>query len=46
VRAFARRHGEAGIEKVGGEAALEGAVAARLDAGEEIPAIIESLFES
>jgi LAO/AO transport system kinase len=44
VRAFARRHGEAGIERVGGETALEAAVARRIDAGEEIPAIIESLL--
>jgi hypothetical protein len=32
-----------GIERVGGEAALDAILAARLDAGEEIPAIIESL---
>jgi LAO/AO transport system kinase len=44
VRAFARRHGEAGIERVGGATALEAAVARRIDAGEEIPAIIESLL--
>ena len=43
TRAFARRHGEAGVERVGGEAALEAALASRIDAGEEIPAIIESL---
>jgi LAO/AO transport system kinase len=43
ARAFARRHGEAGVERVGGEAALESALASRIDAGEEIPAIIESL---
>ena len=43
ARAFARRHGEVGIERVGGEAALAAVIAARLDAGEEIPVIIETL---
>jgi LAO/AO transport system kinase len=43
ARAFSRRHGEAGVERVGGEAALEAAIVSRMDAGEEIPAIIESL---
>jgi LAO/AO transport system kinase len=42
-RAFARRHGEAGVERVGGEVALQAALASRIDAGEEIPAIIETL---
>ena len=37
ARAFARRHGEAGVERLGGEAALQKALGARLDAGEEIP---------
>jgi LAO/AO transport system kinase len=46
ARAFARRHGEAGVERVGGELALERALAARIDAGEEIPGIIESLAVS
>jgi LAO/AO transport system kinase len=41
--AFVRRHGEVGVERVGGEDALARAIAARLDAGEEIPAIIERL---
>jgi hypothetical protein len=43
VRAFVRRHGEIGIERVGDEAALESAIAARIDAGEEVPAIVDSL---
>ncbi len=43
ARAFARRHGEAGVERVGGEAALAARIAARLEAGDEIPAIIETL---
>ncbi len=46
ARAFARRHGEAGVEAAGGEDAVEAALAARIDAGEEIPAIIESLVPS
>ncbi|HEY2512483.1 MAG TPA: methylmalonyl Co-A mutase-associated GTPase MeaB [Polyangiaceae bacterium] len=44
ARAFTRRHGEAGVERVGGDEALERSIAARLDAGEEIPAIIERLL--
>jgi GTPase len=43
ARAFARRHGEVGIERVGGEGALAAVIATRLDAGEEIPAIIDTL---
>ncbi len=43
VRAFARRYGEAGIERVGGEFALRDAVAARIDAGEEVPGVVEAL---
>jgi LAO/AO transport system kinase len=44
ARAFARRHGEAGVEAVGGEDAVVAALAARIDAGEEVPAVIESLL--
>jgi hypothetical protein len=43
VRAFARRYGEAGIERAGGEFALRDAVAARIDAGEEVPGVVEAL---
>jgi LAO/AO transport system kinase len=43
VRAFVRRHGDAGVECVGGDDALAKAIAGRLDAGEEIPAIIDRL---
>jgi LAO/AO transport system kinase len=43
ARAFARRHGEVAVERVGGEDALARAIAARLDAGEEVPAILDSL---
>jgi LAO/AO transport system kinase len=43
VRAFARRYGEAGIEKLGGEAAVERVIAAGVDAGGEVPAILEGL---
>ncbi|MGO8998621.1 MAG: ArgK/MeaB family GTPase [Polyangiaceae bacterium] len=46
VRAFARRQGEAGVERIGGEVALERALAARIDAGEEVPGIIETLLVS
>jgi LAO/AO transport system kinase len=43
ARAFALRYGEAGIERLGGEAALEKAIAAGIDAGEEIPGILERI---
>ena len=43
MRSFQRRHGEIGVERVGGERALRDAVALRLDAGEEVPDIVEAL---
>jgi LAO/AO transport system kinase len=43
ARAFARRYGEAGIERMGGDAALEVVLAARIDAGEEVPGIVDGL---
>jgi LAO/AO transport system kinase len=42
LRAYVRRHGEIGVERAGGETALEERIAARIDAGEEVPAIVES----
>jgi LAO/AO transport system kinase len=46
VRAFVRRHGEAGVERLGGEDAVAAAFAARLAAGEETPAIVEDLLRA
>ena len=43
VRTFLRRHGEAGVERVGGERALATAIAAGLERGEEIPELVERL---
>jgi len=43
TRAFVRRHGDAGVERVGGIEALAQAIAARVDAGEEIPAIVDAV---
>jgi putative protein kinase ArgK-like GTPase of G3E family len=43
VKAFMRRHGEVGVERVGGTDALEKAIAKRVDDGEEVLAIVDSL---
>ncbi len=43
VRTFVRRHGELGVERVGGQPALREAIRARLDAGEEVPALVEAI---
>lgn len=43
IRAFHRRHGELGVERVGGEIALERAIAKRVEDGEEILAIVDAL---
>jgi LAO/AO transport system kinase len=43
MRAFARRHGEVGVERLGGEDTLARAITARVDAGEEIPALVDAL---
>jgi LAO/AO transport system kinase len=42
-RAFVRRHGEAGVERVGGEDALGRAITARIDAGQEVPAVVDAI---
>jgi len=43
TRAFVRRHGDAGVERLGGEEALARVIAARVDAGEEVPALVDSV---
>jgi LAO/AO transport system kinase len=43
MRAFLRRYGEVGVEQAGGEQALESAIAARIDEGDEVLGIVESL---
>jgi LAO/AO transport system kinase len=43
VRAFVRRHGEAGVDRLGGEEAVTRAIATRVDAGEEVPALVDAL---
>jgi len=43
VRAFHRRHGDVGVERLGGEVRLEREIAKRVDAGEEILAIVDAL---
>ena len=43
VRAFVRRHGDAGVERVGGEDALRRAIETRVDAGGEIPSIVDAV---
>jgi len=45
LSAFARRFGEAGVERAGGGDALRAAIAARLGAGEEAIAVVEALGE-
>jgi LAO/AO transport system kinase len=46
ARAFVRRYGEAGVEHAGGEDMLHSAIASKIDAGEEVPAIVESVLVS
>jgi LAO/AO transport system kinase len=46
ARAFARRFGELGVERAGGEKRVALAIAARLAHGEEIPAALERVYES
>jgi LAO/AO transport system kinase len=43
VRAFVRRYGEAGVDRLGGEEAVARAIEARVDAGEEVPALVDAL---
>jgi LAO/AO transport system kinase len=43
IRDFVRRHGEAGVERVGGEGPLADAVARAIDAGEVVPELVDRL---
>jgi hypothetical protein len=41
-----RRHGEAGVERLGGEEAVARAIEARVDAGEEVPALVDAIADA
>ncbi len=43
TRAFLRRHGELGVERIGGERALAREIALRIDRGDEVLEVVENL---